>query len=89
MRIGTLRTIFPSMQENGRAVVDRETLLGLRMKAYKNTEKAKHELAKQRSLQAIDARLTRHKKLTQITLILVLILVGLSLALLATYLVNS
>jgi cell division protein FtsL len=58
------------------------------MKAYDYTEKAKHELEKQRSLEAIDARLTRHEKVTWITLILVVILSGLSLALLVTQLIN-
>jgi hypothetical protein len=58
------------------------------MKAYDYTEKAQHELAKQRSLDAIEARLARHEKLTQTTLILVIVLAGLSLALLATQLIN-
>ncbi|ANY77114.1 hypothetical protein BB934_01840 [Microvirga ossetica] len=58
------------------------------MKAYDNSEKAKHEQTKQRSLEAIDARLARHEKLTRITLILVVILAGLSLAVLATQLIN-
>jgi cell division protein FtsL len=58
------------------------------MKAYDDTKKAKHELAKQRSLEAIDARLTRHEKVTWVTLILVLILAGLSLALLVTQIIN-
>jgi hypothetical protein len=58
------------------------------MKAYDYTEKAKHELAKQRSLGTIDARLTRHKKVTRITLTVVVILAGLSLAMLATHLFN-
>jgi hypothetical protein len=58
------------------------------MKAYDYTEKARHELAKQRSLEAIDARLARHAKVTRIILILLLILAGLSLALLATHLFN-
>jgi hypothetical protein len=58
------------------------------MKAYDYTDKAKHEQAKQQSLEAIDARLARHEAVTRITLILVLILAGLSLALLATHLFN-
>jgi hypothetical protein len=58
------------------------------MKAYDYTERAKHEQAKQRSLEAIDARLARHEKLTRIILIVVLILAGLSLALLATHFVD-
>ena len=58
------------------------------MKAYDYTKKAKHEQAKQRSLEAIDARLARHEKLTRITLILVIVLAGLSLALLATHLID-
>jgi hypothetical protein len=58
------------------------------MKACDYTKKAKHEQAKQRSLEAIDARLARHEKITQITLILVVILAGLSLALLVTQLIN-
>jgi hypothetical protein len=58
------------------------------MKAYDDNEKAKYEQAKQRSLAAIDARLARHEKVTRIILILVLILAGLSLALLATHLFN-
>jgi hypothetical protein len=51
------------------------------MKADDSTEQAK-----QRSLEAIDARLARHEKVTRFTLVLVLILAGLALALLATYL---
>lgn len=58
------------------------------MKAYDYTERAKDEQAKQQRLRTIDARLARHEKLTQITLILVLVLVGLSLALLAAQLIN-
>jgi hypothetical protein len=53
------------------------------MKAYDYTEVAKHE---QRSLEAIDARLARYEKVTRTTLILVVILGGLSLALLAAHL---
>jgi hypothetical protein len=56
------------------------------MKAYDNTAKAKHDEAKQRSLEAIDARLARHEKVTRIVLLLVVVLAGLSLALLATHL---
>jgi hypothetical protein len=56
------------------------------MKAYDYTEKAKLEQAKQQSLKAIDARLARYEKLTRSTLILVLVLAGLSLALLVTHL---
>ena len=58
------------------------------MKAYDYTEKAKLEQAKQQSLKAIDARLARYEKLTRSTLILVLVLAGLSLALLVTHLFN-
>jgi hypothetical protein len=58
------------------------------MKAYDDTHKAKHELAKQQRLEAIGARLTRHENVTRTTLILVLILAGLSLALLVTHLFN-
>lgn len=58
------------------------------MKAYDYTEKARHEQAKQRSLEAIDARLERHEKVTRFTLVLVVILAGLALALLATHLVD-
>ena len=58
------------------------------MRAYDHSEKAKHEQAKQRSLEAIDLRLARHEKLTRITLILVVILAGLSLAVLVTQLIN-
>jgi cell division protein FtsL len=58
------------------------------MKAYDNTHKAKHEQAKQQRLEAIDARLARHEKVTWITLILVVILAGLSLALLVTQIIN-
>jgi hypothetical protein len=58
------------------------------MKAYDDTHKAKHEQAKQRSLEATDARLARHEKVTRTTLILVVILAGLSLALLAAQLIN-
>jgi cell division protein FtsL len=58
------------------------------MKAYDNTHKAKHEQAKQQRLEAIDARLARHEKVTWITLILIVILAGLSLALLVTQLIN-
>ena len=56
------------------------------MKAYDYTEKAKHEQAKQRSLAAIDARLARHEKVTRIILVVVLVLAGLTFALLATHL---
>ena len=58
------------------------------MKAYDYTKKAQHEQAKQRSLEAIDARLARHEKVARITLILVVILAGLSLALLVTQIIN-
>ena len=58
------------------------------MKAYDYTHKAKHERAKQQRLDAIDARLARHEKVTRTTLILVVILAGLSLALLVTHLIN-
>ena len=58
------------------------------MNAYDYTEKARHEQAKQRSLEAIDARLARHEKVTRLTLILVVILAGLSLVLLATHLIE-
>ncbi|QRM32712.1 hypothetical protein [Microvirga sp. VF16] len=58
------------------------------MKAYDYAEKAKYEQAKQRSLKAIDARLARHENVTRFILILVLIIAGLSLALLATHLFN-
>ena len=58
------------------------------MKAYDHTEKAKHELEKQRSLKGIDAELARHQKVTRIILIAVLILAGLSLALLAAHLID-
>ena len=58
------------------------------MKAYDNTHKAKHERSKQQRLEAIDARMARHEKVTWITLILVVILAGLSLALLVTHLIN-
>jgi cell division protein FtsL len=51
------------------------------MKADDSTEQAK-----QRSLEAIDARLARHEKVTRFTLVLVVILAGLALALLATHL---
>jgi len=56
------------------------------MKAYDYTDRARHDQAKQRSLEAIDARLAHHEKVTRITLILVLILAGLTLALLANHL---
>ncbi|MGF9759421.1 hypothetical protein AAII07_29920 [Microvirga sp. 0TCS3.31] len=56
------------------------------MKAYNSTDKARHDWAKQRSLEAIDARLVRHEKVARITLIMVLILAGLTLALLANHL---
>jgi cell division protein FtsL len=56
------------------------------MKAYDYTEKAKHEQAKQQSLEAIEVRLARHEKVTRTILIVVLILAGLALALLATHL---
>lgn len=58
------------------------------MKAYDYTEKAKHDQAKQRSLAAIDARLARHEKVTRIILVVILILSGLTLALLATHLID-
>lgn len=58
------------------------------MKAYDYTEKGQHGLAKQQSLKAIDARIKRHEKVTWIILVLVVILAGLSLALLATHLIN-
>jgi hypothetical protein len=58
------------------------------MKAYDYTEKAKHDQATQRSLAAIDARLARHETVTRLTLIAVVILAGLSLALLAVHLFN-
>lgn len=58
------------------------------MKAFDYSDKAKHEQAKQRSLEAIDARLARHETVTRFTLIAVLILAGLSLALLAVHLFN-
>jgi hypothetical protein len=58
------------------------------LKAYDYSDKAKHEQAKQRSLEAIDARLARHRAITRFTLIVVLILAGLSLALLAVHLFN-
>ncbi len=56
------------------------------MNAYDYTKRAKHEQAKQQSLEAIEARLARHEKVTRFTLVLVLILAGLALALLATHL---
>ena len=56
------------------------------MKAFDQSEKGKHDQAKQRSLEALDARLARHETVTRFTLILVLSLAGLSLALLATHL---
>jgi hypothetical protein len=58
------------------------------MKAYDYGEKGKHDQAKQRSLEALDARLARHETVTRLTLILVLILAGTSLALLAAHLSN-
>ncbi len=56
------------------------------MKAYDYTDKARHDQARQRSVEAVDARLARHEKVTWITLMLVLILAGLTLALLANHL---
>jgi hypothetical protein len=56
------------------------------MKTYEYGEKAKCELAKQRSLEALDARLARHERVTRFTLSAVLILAGMSLALLAAHL---
>ena len=60
--------------------------LGAQVKAYDYTDKARHDQAKQRSLEAIGARLARHEKVTWIALTLVLILAGLTLALLANHL---
>jgi cell division protein FtsL len=56
------------------------------MNGYDSTETAKHDQAKQRSLEAIDARLARHEKVTRVILVVVLILGGLILALLAAHL---
>ena len=56
------------------------------MKVYDYSDKAKHDRARQQSLKAIDARLVRHEKVTWITLTLVLILTGLTLAFLANHL---
>jgi hypothetical protein len=56
------------------------------MKVYDYTDKAEHDRARQQSLKAIDAPLARHEKVTWITLTLVLILAGLTLALLANHL---
>jgi hypothetical protein len=56
------------------------------MKAYDDTDKARHDQAKQRSLEAIDARLVRHEKVTWVILTLFVILAGLTLALLANHL---
>jgi hypothetical protein len=58
------------------------------MKAYDYPEKDKHDLAKQQSLAAIDARLARHEKVTQLILAVVLVVAGLMLALLLTQLFN-
>ncbi|MBM6582448.1 hypothetical protein ILT44_19780 [Microvirga sp. BT689] len=58
------------------------------MNAYDYSDKAKQDQAKQRRLEAIDARLARHEKITRIILVLVLILGGLTLALLATHLID-
>jgi hypothetical protein len=58
------------------------------MKAYDHSEKAKHEQARQRSLEAIDAGLARHEKVTRIILIVVLILAGLSFALFVAHLID-
>jgi len=56
------------------------------MKAYDYSDKARHDQAKQRSLEAVDARLARHEKVTRIILTLVLILAGMTLALVANHL---
>jgi cell division protein FtsL len=58
------------------------------MKAYDYPEKEKRDQEKQRILEAVNARLAHHEKVTRITLTLALILAGLSLALLATHLFN-
>jgi hypothetical protein len=58
------------------------------METYDHTETAQRERAKHAKLEAIDARLARHEKVTRITLILVVILAGLSLALLAPHLID-
>jgi hypothetical protein len=73
------------MVEIGKSI---HRLGGRPLKAYDYSDKAKHEQAKQRSLEAIDARLARHRAVTRFTLIVVLILAGLSLALLAVHLFN-
>ena len=54
------------------------------MNGYDDTGAAKHDQAKRRSLEAIDARMARHEKVTRILLITVMVLGGLILALLAT-----
>jgi hypothetical protein len=59
------------------------------MNGYDDTGAAKHDQAKQRSLEAIDARLARHEKMTRIILIVVVISGGLILALLATHLIDQ
>jgi hypothetical protein len=56
------------------------------MNGYDDTGAAKHDQAKRRSLEAIDARLARHEKITRIILIAVVVFGGLTLALVAAHL---
>jgi hypothetical protein len=58
------------------------------MKVYDCTDKRKPDRTKQRSLAAIDARLARHEKVSRIILVMVLVLGGLTLALVATPLID-
>ncbi len=58
------------------------------MNGYDDTGTARHDQAKQRSLEAIDARLARHEKVTRIVLVMVLVLGGLALALVVTHLID-
>jgi hypothetical protein len=58
------------------------------MNVYGYTDKGKPDQAKQRSLAAIDARLARHEKVSRIILVMVLVLSGLTLALVATHLIG-
>ena len=59
------------------------------MNGYDHTGAAKHDQAKQRKLEAIDARLARHETVSQIILVVVLVLSGLTLAFLVTHLFSQ
>jgi hypothetical protein len=58
------------------------------MNGSDHTDKAKHDQPKQRSLEAIDVRLACHEKISRIILVVVLIVGGLTLALLTAHLID-